>query len=120
MKSLRDYQLQVESPAASSSNRVSWGGPFPTPIHGTINGMPARAIVPGDLPGASTVLLCSDPSGYLAEVKRTDFIVTDGAYLPLAETTRGMPRGTISAEAPSPVRARKSHHRAKKATTAQA
>jgi len=85
MKSLRDYKLQVE-PQASTSNRITWGGPFPTPIHGTVNGMPARAIVPGDLPGASTVLLCADPTGYLQEVKRTDFIVTDGAYLPLLDT----------------------------------
>jgi hypothetical protein len=84
MKSLRDYKLQVESSAATS-NRIAWGGPFPIPIHGTVNGMPARAIVPGDLPGASTVLLCTDPNGYLAEVKRTDFIVTDGAYLPLLD-----------------------------------
>ncbi len=113
MKSLRDYTLQVETPATASSNRIAWGGPFPTPIHGTINGMPARAIVPGDLPGASTVLLCSDPSGYLAEVKRTDFVVTDGAYLPLAEI-RGMTRGTLSADAPAPVRQRASHHRSKK------
>ncbi len=115
MKSLREYQLQVESPA-TTSNRITWGGPFTTPIHGTINGMPARAILAGDLPGASTVLLCSDLSGYLTEVKRADFVVTDGAYLPLAETTRGMTRGTTSAEAPAPVRQRASHHRAKKAT----
>jgi hypothetical protein len=85
MKSLRDYKLHVE-PQGSQSNRIAWGGPFTPPIHGTVNGMPARAIVPGDLPGASTVLLCTDGNGLLAEVKRTDFIVTDGAYLPLLDT----------------------------------
>ena len=84
MKSLRDYKLNVETPA-TTSNRITWGGPFPTAIHGTVNGMPARAIVPGDLPGASTILLCSDPGGLLREVKLADFIVTDGAYLPLVD-----------------------------------
>lgn len=84
MKSLRDYKLQVEP--QGSSTRIAWGGPFPTAIHGTVNGMKARAIVPGDLPGASTVLLCSDPDGLLREVKLTDFIVTDGAYLPLLDS----------------------------------
>lgn len=84
MKSLRDYKLQVET-TPGASHRITWGGPFPTAIHGTINGMPACAIVPGDLPGASTVLLCSDPTGFLSEVKRSDFVVTDGAYLPLID-----------------------------------
>jgi hypothetical protein len=84
MKSLRDYKLTVDTPA-STSNRIAWGGPFPTAIHGTVNGMKSRAIAPGDLPGASTVLLCSDPTGFLREVKAEDFIVTDGAYLPLVD-----------------------------------
>lgn len=84
MKSLRDYKLHVEQ--ASTSNRITWGGSFPTAIHGTVNGIPCRAIAPGDMPGASTVLLVAGNDGFLAEVKRTDFIVTDGAYLPLLDT----------------------------------
>jgi len=85
MKSLRDYKLQVEA-QPSLSNRITWGGSFPTAIHGTVNGVPCRAIAPGDMPGASTVLLVAGNDGFLAEVKRTDFIVTDGAYLPLLDT----------------------------------
>lgn len=86
MKSLRDYKLTVQEPTTTpQSNRIAWGGPFPTAIHGTVNGMKSRAIAPGDLPGASTVLLCSDPTGFLREVKAEDFIVTDGAYLPLVD-----------------------------------
>lgn len=81
MKSLRDYKLNLAS--GGDAEGITWGGPFPTPIHGTVNGIPARAIVPGNLPGASTILLCSGPDGFLQEVKRTDFIVTDGTYLPL-------------------------------------
>jgi len=82
MKSLREYQLNL-NPETATGEGVTWGGPFPIPIHGTVNGIPARAIVPGNLAGASTVLLCSDTTGFLTEVKRADFIVTDGAYLPL-------------------------------------
>jgi len=51
MKSLREYKLQVE-PQTSQSNRITWGGSFPTAIHGTVNGIPCRAIAPGDMPGA--------------------------------------------------------------------
>jgi len=85
MKSLREYKLQVE-PQTSQSNRITWGGSFPTAIHGTVNGIPCRAIAPGDMPGASTVLLVAGNDGVLQEVKRADFLVTDGAYLPLLDT----------------------------------
>jgi len=84
MKSLRDYKLNVEP--TTTSNRITWGGSFPTAIHGTVNGVPCRAIAPGDMPGASTVLLVAGTDGFLGEVKRADFIVTDGAYLPLIDT----------------------------------
>jgi hypothetical protein len=84
MKSLREYKLQVEPPT-SQSNRITWGGSFPTAIHGTVNGIPCRAIQVGDMPGASTVLLVSTTEGFF-EVKRADFLPTDGAYLPLVES----------------------------------
>ncbi len=86
MKSLRDYKLRVETPAGTVSNRIAWGGAFPTPIHGTVNGLPVRAIMVGDLPGASTVILCAGPDGTLGPVKEEDFRVTDGNYLPLIDT----------------------------------
>src|SRR5712691_8710380 len=84
MKSLRDYKIHIEGPA-SASQRTDWGGPFSPAIYGTVKGVPVRGIVPGDMPGASTVILCADPNGFLTEVKRDDFIVTDGTYLPLLE-----------------------------------
>jgi len=87
MKTLRDYTLKLNS--GSDAEGIAWGGPFTPPIHGTVNGVPARAIVPGNLPGASTILLCSDTTGFLQEVKRIDFVVTDGAYLPLKDEPTG-------------------------------
>ena len=117
MKTLRDYKLRVEEPA-TISNRISWGAAFPIPIHGTVNGMPARALIAGDLPGASTVLLCSDPTGFLNEVKRADFIVTDGAYLPLLDTQTRSAAPTLNTTTPHTVRRRGRPSRAKTATAA--
>ncbi len=117
MQSLRDYQLQLE-PQASPSTRISWGGSFPTAIHGTVNGIPCRAIQVGDMPGASTVLLVSTNEGFF-EVKRADFIPTDGAYLPLMETTATRARATMTTPAaPAQARARASHHRKAKPAAA--
>ncbi len=110
MKSLRDYKLRLTETGAIS-HRITWGPSFATAIHGTINGMPARAIALGDLPGASTVLLCSDPSGFLTEVKATDFLTTDGAYLPLLEPVapRSMPTTATPGAAPTAARRRRGH-----------
>jgi hypothetical protein len=89
MKTLREYDTLTKGQAGTDTDHgVAWGPAFPTPIHGTVNGLPVRAIAIGDLPGASDVLLCSDPTGFLQQVRRIDFVTTDGAYLPLhAETT---------------------------------
>ncbi len=82
MKSLREYTKLPTDHAG-----ITWGATFDPPIHATVNGLPVRVLTIGDLPGASDVLLCSDPTGFLAPVKRTDTIVTDGAYLPLSDGT---------------------------------
>ncbi|HEV8210633.1 MAG TPA: hypothetical protein VGP77_10945, partial [Vicinamibacterales bacterium] len=80
-KTLKGYKLQLASTTGTPPRGIMWGGAFPTAIHGLVNGVKCRAICPGDLPGASTVLLVSDPTGAFYEVKREDFICTDGAYL---------------------------------------
>jgi hypothetical protein len=82
MKTLREYNA-IAKTVGDHAEGITWGPAFPAPIHGTVNGLPVRAITIGDLPGASDVLLCADEAGNLVPVKRTDFVNTDGAYLPL-------------------------------------
>lgn len=79
MKTLRDYKTL----ATTDHDGITWGTTFAPAIHATLNGLPVRILSIGDLPGASDVLLCTDETGFLAPVKRTDLLVTDGAYLPL-------------------------------------
>jgi hypothetical protein len=89
MKTLREYTINLSKTDRDGTPEagIAWGGAFNPPIHGTVNGLPVRILQTGDLPGASTVLLCADPSGFLATVKQSDAIVTDGTYLPLRDTT---------------------------------
>jgi hypothetical protein len=63
--------------------RASWAQPFLTPIHGTVDGEPARLIMFGDQPGSSPVYLCVDEDGNSAIVPLVDVTITDGAFLPL-------------------------------------
>lgn len=87
MKTLRDYKALTST---DHDHGITWGTAFDPPIHATVQGLPVRVLSIGDLPGASDVLLCSDATGFLAPIKRTDLLVTDGAYLPLSETTPTM------------------------------
>jgi hypothetical protein len=89
MKSLREYTMNLHKTDRDGEPEtgITWGGAFTPPIHGVVNGLPVRILQTGDLPGASTVLLCADPTGVLAPVQRRDVIVTDGTYLPLRDTT---------------------------------
>jgi len=82
MKSLREYQLNL-NPETATGEGVTWGTAFDPPIHATVNGIPARVLAIGNLPGASDVCLCSDTTGFMGPIKRADITVTDGAYLPL-------------------------------------
>lgn len=79
MKTLRDYK----NLPTTAHDGITWGTTFSPAIHATVNGLPVRVLSIGDLPGASDVLLCTDDTGFLQPVKRTDLIVTDGQYLPL-------------------------------------
>lgn len=87
MKTLRDYK---NLSTIEHEHGITWGTAFDPPIHATVNGLPVRVLSIGDLPGASDVLLCTDATGFLAPIKRTDLLVTDGAYLPLNEPTTTM------------------------------
>lgn len=73
----------IAAAAASSPNRASWAPPFPIPIHGVVDGEPARLIMLGDQPGSSPVYLCVDEDGNSAIVPLVDVTITDGAFLPL-------------------------------------
>lgn len=87
MKTLREYILNLGTAGHDQEHAgITWGGSFNPPIHGTVNGLPVRILQSGDLPGASTVLMCADPSGFLGTVKQVDVVVTDGAYLPLRDS----------------------------------
>src|ERR1043166_7791887 len=88
MKSLRDYTT-LKGTITESGAGITWGTAFDPPIHATVNGLPVRVLTIGDLPGASDVFLCSDATGFMAPIKRTDIVVTDGAYLPLTKETPG-------------------------------
>lgn len=88
MKTLRDYKTLTTT---EHGRGITWGTTFAPPMHATVNGLPVRVLSIGDLPGASDVLLCTDETGFLQPVKRTDLIITDGGYLPLkGETTPTM------------------------------
>jgi hypothetical protein len=76
-------QRTEENAAAITTGRASWAPPFPTPIHGQVDGEPARLIMLGDQPGSSPVYLCVDEDGNSAIVPLAEVTITDGAFLPL-------------------------------------
>lgn len=84
MKSIREYQLKL-NPETANSEGTTWGTPFSPPMHATVGGVPVRVTAIGNLAGASDVFLCTDGTGFAAPIKRTDVVITDGAYLPLKD-----------------------------------
>lgn len=99
MSSLRDRQQRQQAErqmqdqgtwtgAEQTNTRATWAPPYPTPIHGQVDGEPVRILQIGDMPGQSPVYLCVDEDGFSAPVKLNDVQITDGAFLPLKQ-----PRG---------------------------
>ena len=76
-------QRTEENAVAAATGRATWAYPFPTPIHGSVDGEPARLIMLGDQPGSSPVYLCVEEDGNSAIVPLTEVTITDGAFLPL-------------------------------------
>jgi hypothetical protein len=85
LKGRQKAQRKTETldPDIPTTGRATWAHPFPTPIHGEVDGEPVRIPMLGDQPGSSPVYLCVDADGNSALVPLAEVTITDGACLPL-------------------------------------